>query len=258
MASVIPRASVEERAVEFVLGHGNALACARAEALTGRAPAQRVLEMIRDDMLGVLPLVRVRGLLSLCDDLRLLTDARVEGACAELTDAQASDGSWILESPDAEPLYDTGMLAGYLAKTRFARPETLHAAGDFLAAHWTPDLVQEFKWKNIAAYAHCFANLDHEASDAILQWCGRELERGFRTRAFNAVRTARILVYCDAHALPGARVGTEELVVGLVTEQRDDGSWEASPDSCDERRVEPTLDALVALRRLAGAAARAL
>jgi len=136
------------------------------------------------------------------------------------------------------------MSAGYLAKTRWARPALLLGAAEFLAAQWSPDLVQGGSWRAIAAHAHCFANVDHDASDAILQWCGRELGRAFVTRAFDAVRTARVLVYCDAHGLPGSQLSREDLIVALLTEQRDDGSFADG--------VTSTLDGLVGLRRLAG------
>jgi hypothetical protein len=96
----------------------------------------------------------------------------------------------------------------------------------------------------IAAFASCFANVDHDESDAILQWCGRELGRAFVTRAFDAVRTARVLVSCDAHGLPGAQLAREDLVIALVTEQRADGSFADG--------VPATLDGLVALRRMGG------
>jgi hypothetical protein len=172
----------------------------------------------------------------------------VERACARLGADQGSDGAWSEGAGDV--VRATGMLGGYLAKTRFARVETLQAAADFLVARWSPDLVQGFQWGSIAAYAHLFANFDHEDSDEILQWCGRELERGFRTRVFDAVRTARVLVTCDAHALPGARLGAQELGAALRAEQAADGSWQPAPGAAPRARIEPTLDGLVALLRL--------
>jgi hypothetical protein len=96
----------------------------------------------------------------------------------------------------------------------------------------------------IAAFATCFANVDHDASDAILQWCGRELGRGFVTRAFDAVRTARVLVSCDAHGLPGRSARARGPGDRSLTEQL--------RGRIVRRRVAETLDGLVALRRLAG------
>jgi len=247
-----------ERAAGFVTTHGDAVARARAEALIGRSPAQQALAALGEGGAEG-PLESVRRLLGICDDLGLLHTPPVERACAHLAKCQADDGSWVepsVASPE-EAIRMTGMLGGYLAKTRFVRPESLGAASDFLAAHWSPERVQGFRWHDLAAYAHTFANVDHEDSDAILQWCGRELERGFRARAFDAVRTARVLVYCDAHALPGARLDARELVVALVSEQVDDGSWPAPDAASTEQRVERALDGLVALRRLGGRAPRA-
>src|SRR5262249_17526901 len=155
----------------------------------------------------------LRRALAVCDDLRALGDPRVAAWAEALARTQADDGGFARAlSPDARR-FETGMIAGPLAKTRWPRPELLPAAPGVPARQWSPDLVQGGSWHAIAAYAHCFANVDHDASDAILQWCGRELSRGFLTRAFDAVRTARVLVWCDAHALPGAQLAREDLVV---------------------------------------------
>jgi hypothetical protein len=256
-------ATASERAAAFARAHGDALACARADALVGVAPAERALAALAaEDAEGALaPLQRLLGV---CDDLGALHAPLVERACVHLARCQRSDGSW-RDTPTTghdAAIPTTGMLAGHLAKTRFARPETLAAAGVFLAAHWSPQRVKGSRWHDLVAYAHAFANIDHEAADEILQWCGRELERGFRTRAFDAVQTARVLVCCDAHSLPGARLDAAELVQALLAEQTDDGSWPATGTAApaDEppcARVERALDGLVALRRLGGNPLRA-
>jgi len=252
-------AAASERAASFARAHGDAVARARADALIDGAPAERVLAALdADDAEG--PLASVRRLLGICDDLGALHAPLVERACTRLARRQSGDGAW-RDTPAAAPddvIRATGMLAGHLAKTRFARPETLAAASDFLAAHWSPQRVKQSRWHDLAGYAHSFANIDHEASDEILQWCGRELERGFRTRAFDALRTARVLVYCDAHALPGARIDAPELVTALLAEQADDGSWPAPAEDAPALRVERALDGLVALRRLGGPPRRPL
>ena len=237
------------RAAAFVRAHGADLERARAEALLDIAPVERVLAALAAET-AQQTLPALQRLLGVCDDLRSLHAPLVERACARLCAAQGSDGAWSDAAADA--VHATGMLGGYLAKTRFARLETLQAAGDFLAARWSPDLVQGFQWGNIAAYAHLFANFAHERSDEILQWCGRELERGYRTRAFDAVRTARVLVLCDAHVLPGAWLGAQELVAALRAEQAADGSWQPSAGAAPPARVAHTLDGLVALLRLGG------
>jgi hypothetical protein len=235
-----------ERAAAFVGAHGAASDRARAEALLGSAPVEPVLAEFAGET-AQQTLSDLERLLAVCDDLRALHAPPVERACAQLGAAQGADGAWSDDAVDV--VRATGMLGGYLAKTRFARVETLQAAGDFLAARWAPDLVKGFRWGNITAYAHLFANFDHERSDEILQWCGRELERGYRTRAFDAVRTARVLVTCDAHALPGAQLRAQDLVGALRAEQGADGSWQPSSGATLPARVEHTLDGLVALVR---------
>jgi hypothetical protein len=137
-------------------------------------------------------------------------------------------------------------MLGHLARTRFVRPETLDAAARFMAAHWSPDRVGGGNWDLLDGYAMAFANLDHELSDALLQWCGRELEKGYRARLFDVVATMRVLVDCDAHSLPGATFEPGELLVSLVTEQASDGSFGTAAEA--PARVPATLDALAALR----------
>lgn len=234
------------RAAAYVDARGDALARARAGALAGRAPAADAVAQLAPERSDASAL---RGALEVCDDLRALGDPRV-GAWAEaLARGQAGDGGFAPGRPLEARWFETGMIAGHLAKTRYARPALLAAAADFLARDFSPDRVQggARSWSAIAAHAHCFANVDHDASDAILQWCGRELARGFTTRAFDAVRTARVLVWCDAHGLPGAPLSREDLVIGLLTEQGSDGGFAASGE---RDAVASTLDALVALRRM--------
>jgi len=229
------------RAVAYVDACGDALARARAAALIGRAPASDAVARLAPARSQAASL---RAALEVCDDLRALGDPRAAEWADALARDQARDGGFAPALPPEARRFETGMIAGLLAKTPYVRTSQLSAAADFLAAQWSPDLVQSGSWRMIAAFAHCFANVDHDASDAILQWCGRELGRAFVTRAFDAVRTARVLVSCDAHGLPGSQLSREDLVIALVTEQRSDGSF---PDG-----VEATLDALVALRRLGG------
>jgi hypothetical protein len=112
---------------------------------------------------------------------------------------------------------------------------------------FAPERVQGLAWGPLAAYAATFANVAHESSDAILQWCGRELERGFRSGAFGAARTARVLLDCDAPSLPGARLSFAEIVEGLLREQASDGGW---PAAAGASPVATTLDALAALSRI--------
>jgi hypothetical protein len=131
----------------------------------------------------------------------------------------------------------------------------LRAASAFLAARWGPERVQSGDPIAIGAWAQWFANTDDELADAGLQWCGRELERGFRTGAIDALATARVFALCDAQALPGARLGAEEVVLSLTAAQAADGGFGAGWDPTPVR-VEATLDALAALARLAPRAFR--
>lgn len=236
------------RAASFVEAHGGALDRARAEALRGGA---------RSGVLARLgwnaePAAAARRTLGICDDLRLLRDASVEGLVNALARSQAEDGGWAERRPLPERLFETGMIAGHLAKTPAARPEVLGGAAEFLAVHWSPDRVRGGSWQALAAYAHLFANADHDVADAVLQWCGRELGRGFLTGTFDAVRTARVLVLCDAHGLPGAQLGVRQVAAALLAEQEADGGFPAADAASPGGRVEATLDALAALVRLGG------
>jgi hypothetical protein len=143
------------------------------------------------------------------------------------------------------------MAAGYLAKTPFARDSTLAAAADFLAARFSPERVKGSAWATNAAYFHCFSLVRHEQSDGILQWCGRELERGYRTQQYDAIQTARVFVLCRARALPGSRLSAAELVTRIGAEQLEDGSFAAALGAVARERVACTLDAAAALARLA-------
>ena len=181
-------------------------------------------------------LIRLRAL----DDLGALHTPAAELVCAALCRAQAEDGGFGPGQGTARVL-DTAAAGGWLGKTPFARPATLDATGGFLALHWTPDCVQGFVLPAIAAWAAFFANVPHDLSDEALQWCGRELERGHRAGRFDPVATARVLVACDAKALPGGRVDAAELIEAICAAQAEDGSF------TDAAR---TYDALVALVRL--------
>jgi hypothetical protein len=191
--------------------------------------------------------MRILGAL---DDTRTLHLPSVERACAYFGSVQASDGSWGGSGAgEDERIFATGMLAGHFGKTRFASAAMLNGAADFLADRFTPERVQGFVWHPIAAYAHVFANVPHDDGDAVLQWTGRELERGFRTGRFDAVRTARVMLLCDSPSLPGARLDSGEVIAQVLTEQMADGGWLRPEDPSPEARVRHSLDALAALVR---------
>jgi hypothetical protein len=244
----VKASAAARRAAAFAVAHGDALARARAAALALEGPLSAVLEELDlawpDETEDAL-LVRLR----ICDEQGAQADARVERACMRLAALQQPDGGFGAQLEDDARLQRTGMIAGILAKTPFARPALLDAAGDFLARHFAPERVQGFQWENLEACAQFFANAPHERADEVLQWCGRELERGFRARAFDAVRTVRLLAGCDAHVLPGARLAPAELSAALLAEQAGDGGF-GLPVAPARERVEPTLDAIVGLRHL--------
>ena len=257
-------AGARDRAVAFVEAFGDGFSAWRAAALVAGRPlqacplpdgvAQRPDGSFADpDSPGsehaLAALLRVIGAL---DDLRALHLPVAERACTHLAATQADDGSWgPADASEDDRIFFTGMLGGHFGKTRVARMSMLAGAGDYLAERFSPERVQDFAWRAIAAYAHYFANVPHEAGDAVLQWTGRELERGLRTGRFDAVQTGRVLLYVDSPALPGGRVDAAEVVDRILTEQAGDGGWLRPEDRAPEARVAHTLDALAALVRFA-------
>ena len=213
-----------------------------ASSLTAFAFGKRGTES-RSPLLGTLEGI---GLLS---DFRALDAECLERAVAFVCGIQEPDGSW---SPHAgaEPeqrLWCTGLLAGSLGRTAFVRVEVLDAAATFVAERWSPERVETGDWPALACFAHCFSNLHHDDSDAVLQWCGRALERAYRSGQIDALAASRLLLCCGAAGLPAFGIGAQELVAALGREQADDGSF-ATPVSGDlSTRVAPTLDAMQAL-----------
>jgi hypothetical protein len=241
-----------QRAAVFVESAGDEVAIGFARALIGTQPASVVVELLRD--LGFEPSVgRLLRMLGILDDLRCTNATPVERACDSLAASQQCDGSWADRASAAEDerIVATGMIAGYLAKTPFVRQSTLALAADYLAARFRPDRVKGSAWGANAAYFHCFALVRHEQADAILQWCGRELERGYRAGVYDAVQTARVFALCRAHALPGSCLAADELAAQILDEQMDDGGYASPGDSSRRARVSHTLDALAALEHLA-------
>ncbi len=243
---------VKQRCVAFIESAGGELARGRARALIGAQPATVVIELLPDS--GTQPAIGdLLAVLTVFDDLGCRDLPPVEIACETLARLQSRDGSWCdgADVAEDEQIFSTGMIAGYLAKTPFVRMSTLGLAADHLASLWDPARVKGSAWSAIAAYFHCFSLVRHDRADAILQWCGRELERGFRTHVYDAVQTARVFTLCKAHALPGSSLARADLVQCLVEEQHSDGSYVPRDDSSPDARVAHTLNALVALVRLA-------
>jgi hypothetical protein len=282
-------ATALEAALGFVEDYGDELALARAHAALEAIPPQRCADAVArlqsddgsfDPFGGVFsgalaaelrdarlppPILGSLEALSVLADLRALGSDCAERTLAFLTREQQSDGSWGRADPIAaaagpegaeeravsERLFATGMLAGFAARTPFARPELLDWAGRFLAGLWAPERVEGGRWSAIAAFAHFYANGgDPDNADGALQWCGRELERGFRTGRFDAGTTLRVLLYCDARALPGSTFDGVELLTGVLGEQAADGGFAELDPGGPPGRVAPTLDALIAVRGL--------
>lgn len=232
-------AAARARAAEFLAGLDDSKPSRAIAAREGRGePGALVNDLVGD--VADARAEHLAGALVWLDDLRSL-DGTVAGQVALRAGAlQHEDGHW--DTADAKArVAVTGTLAGHLAKSPHTRLEVLDAAGDWLAAQFTPDLLQGFQWDNIAAYAHTFANHPHDAGDEILQWCGRELERGLRARQFSAVRTARVLVWCDAPVLPGARIEPAELIAAMLSEQAEDGGFGGPADDRGLRSFEAWL-----------------
>ncbi|MDJ0851167.1 MAG: hypothetical protein QNK04_22570 [Myxococcota bacterium] len=239
------------RAADFVAGAGDALLSRWAAVLVGEGNAQGAAEAIvrlqaPNGSFG--DVAATRRVLSLLADVGASGGPVQEAAGRWLATVQDAEGYW--GEGDAAP-FETGVLVGLLARVPTVRRSFLEAAADWLAGRFGPESVQNFQWLPLAGYAAAFANLPHDSADGILQWCGRELERGFRTEHFDAVLTARVLLWCDAPSLPGARLSGDEVARALVAQQEDDGGWPAPP----ERRVARAWDGLVALLKLGASGA---
>lgn len=192
------------------------------------------------------PAVVVAEALGWLGDLGMLGGTAAEALAQRAEALQRDDGRFDGNDEFGDEAV-TGRLVGHLARSPRARLASLDAGADWLAERFTPDLLQGFQWANIAGYAQTFANVLHDAGDEILQWCGRELERGARARQWSAVRTARVLVWCDAPVLPGAKLEPAQIIAAIVAEQAEDGGFGAP----DTDRVRETFDAWCGLRLLA-------
>jgi hypothetical protein len=184
------------------------------------------------------------------DALGLLDHPLSERAVGFLLGEQAPDGSFRTARDDDEAwLVRTGQVAGVLAKTPFAPPSALRLAEAFLADRWSVDALAGPTPARIEAYAPLLANWLSPLSDEGLQWCGRELERGFRSGRFEPLAVARVFLRTRARTLPGTRLEGAAVRAALIPGQCADGSF-ASEDS-RRSRVEATLDAMEAILRLA-------
>ncbi len=238
------------RAAALVAAGSDELLARWAAVTAGTGDPQHAAEWVvtsqrPDGSFGDLP--ETRRVLSLLDDVGGRGGHVQEQAARWLGEVQAADGHW--GEGDAAA-FETGVLVGLLARSPAAPAAVLDAAADWLAERFTPDTVGGFQWLPLAGYAAAFSNHLHDAADGILQWCGRELDKGFRTRHFDAVLTARVLLWCDAPSLPGSQLSGAELAEALLEQQEPDGGWPAPR----ERRLARAWDGLVALLRFGPAA----
>ena len=253
-------AEARARAARFIAESGDERALRRASVLIGAEPLASARPALESwaERAGVFP---ARGgvdplaalpVLDALADLRDLDSALGLRIAAGLARVQAADGSFgAAGSDEEERVFATGRLAARLSGLRSVRSRLLEHAADYLAARFTPERVGGFAWRPLAAYTPLFCNVEHERGDDVLQWCGRELERGFRARRFDAVQTSRIWVDCRAASLPGAKVTADEIVLALLAEQAGDGSWPIPGGGDAALRVPHALDGLTALVRLA-------
>jgi hypothetical protein len=191
------------------------------------------------------PLAATLAALTRLDALGLLDHPLGERAAGFVLAGQRPDGGWDEPGADEERrIALTGEAAGLLAKTPFARASALARAESFLAVHWSVERVQGPRYVPILAYVHALAHVPSELADEVLQWCGRELERGFRTHVFAGVEVARVFLRARARALPGCAIAASEVVATLLAAQAPDGGWPDAP------RVLATLEAAEGLLRL--------
>ena len=180
--------------------------------------------------------------------LGLSDHAIPEAAVAFLAKQQGADGGWGAAAlPPELRIAVTGETAGLLARTPFARASLLRRAESFLARLYSPDLLQSGEYAPLLAYAHGLSGIDSELADEALVWCGRELEKGWRSARFTTLQLARVMLRARAKALPGAQFEAREVVLALLVAQERDGGWPAEPGA---DRVDATLECIEALLRL--------
>jgi hypothetical protein len=272
-------ATALEQGLRFVEAHGDELARLRTHALLQAGPIERALAAVEARQQGdgsYAPLGLAAGgapglaeasadglpdaLLGTLEALITIGDlaaraaksgASLQRAAEYLESAQLEDGSWgaAASTPESR-IFATGMLAGYLGRTRIVRQGVLIDAGEFMGEVWHPDLIAGRSWPLLTSFGCFFCSVEHEESDAALQWIGRELEKGYRSRSYDANETLRSLLHCDAMAIPGTTLDPAEMLGALVDEQASDGGYAQLSGNPPAGRVTPTIDAMLAMLRL--------
>jgi hypothetical protein len=170
-------------------------------------------------------------------------------ARAQTAAAAGGDAAVDPEEQEAE-IFWTGMVAGILGRTPYSRPAHLQAAGAFLGARFDPEKIEHDGYPALLGFSHFYTNVDDDLGDEALQWCGRALEKGFRSRRLEAVATLRVLLTCDAQAMPGATFDVAELLERLLEEQAGDGGFAELSLAGPSARMSQTFDAMLAIVRL--------
>jgi hypothetical protein len=271
-----------EAALAFVEEHGNELARLRARILVELEPLYRGVDLLSSyqrsngsfPKLGqILPgpassrldlwdetgeTVGTLEAISVLSDWEHLYEPCGERAIEYLSQSQAEDGSWggarvtevdAADGDSALGVFVTGCAAGFLGRSRTARPEVLSAAGAFLGGFWSVDFIRKHGWPAVAGFAHYFTNVFDEEGEAALPWCARELDRGRRVGDYSPQEVLRVLFYCQASALPGVDFDTNGLLDELLKQQQGDGSV-GSPEREASSRVASSLDAMLFMLRL--------
>lgn len=251
-----------ERARAFVQACGTDVDRAHLAVLLREAPAAALLEALAArqapsgavaDVDAAPGLPATLRALERLDAVGLLDHPLVEAAVGFVASCQDAAGAFAADAGDDEEarIVWTGAAAGLLAKTPFARPSLLQRAVGWMTGRWSVERVQGPRYAPILAYTHLLTQVEAELADEALQWCGRELERGLRSRDFGPLPVARVLLRARAAALPGAGIEAEELVVALRTAQDAEGRFPAEPGMAP---VRATLEGIEALLRLGFAA----
>lgn len=260
-----------ERGLRFVEVNGDVLSLCRANVALRVDPAANYVEMLRANQaedgsfapfevssagwLGRELAQRSIGgalggtlqALGLHADVRQDNAPNVEAAIRFIEAQQAEDGSFASEGGTAGidgGLFATALCAGSLGRSHYSRPENLIAAGDWLAERWAPEQIEGGQFGELAAFSIYYSNVPDELADDALQWCGRELEKGFRSHALEALAVMQVLSACQVGSLPGASFAPEELLERLLGEQAADGGFDALCVDGSIARVGPTIDAL--------------